>query len=294
MANLWELDFYSRPVLDENQKKIWEVLICDSPTGIKPSGQKPLRFSQICPNSTVNSAWLKDAIEAAIAETGTSPDGIRFFRQAMGNMIVKACEDAGLKAQLSRRTLTLNHWLDQRMREVYPAMEGYQPSGGNQSVAFVSTPPQPLPDALRGEKWQLVTLEASAFDDMGEWEIGFGEAFPLELTGVGTEAMIPGILVFSSRAKPLAAWMSGLELGRVKYEAPDRLLLETGLDERWNLSGLRQSELQMEAAAFEKAKRRAQGVHFLAIQVDPDQTSFEGFWLMQDSECRALLPLAPA
>ncbi|MEB3214919.1 MAG: Tab2/Atab2 family RNA-binding protein, partial [Nostocales cyanobacterium 94392] len=31
MGNIWELDYYSRPILDENNKKIWEVLICETP-----------------------------------------------------------------------------------------------------------------------------------------------------------------------------------------------------------------------------------------------------------------------
>ena len=36
MSNIvWELDFYSRPVLDEEGKKLWEVLICESPNSIK-------------------------------------------------------------------------------------------------------------------------------------------------------------------------------------------------------------------------------------------------------------------
>ncbi|MFN5388765.1 MAG: Tab2/Atab2 family RNA-binding protein, partial [Pseudanabaena sp.] len=26
MSNIWELDFYSRPLLDANNKKIWELL----------------------------------------------------------------------------------------------------------------------------------------------------------------------------------------------------------------------------------------------------------------------------
>ena len=29
MSNIWELDFYSRPLLDANNKKVWELLICD-------------------------------------------------------------------------------------------------------------------------------------------------------------------------------------------------------------------------------------------------------------------------
>ena len=32
MGKVWELDFYSRPILDENKKKQWEVLICEPQT----------------------------------------------------------------------------------------------------------------------------------------------------------------------------------------------------------------------------------------------------------------------
>ncbi|MEO0970614.1 MAG: Tab2/Atab2 family RNA-binding protein, partial [Cyanobacteria bacterium J06639_18] len=34
MGSIWELDYYSRPILDEDQKKVWEVLICESPLDI--------------------------------------------------------------------------------------------------------------------------------------------------------------------------------------------------------------------------------------------------------------------
>ncbi|MFM5983304.1 MAG: Tab2/Atab2 family RNA-binding protein, partial [Sphaerospermopsis kisseleviana] len=35
MGSIWELDFYSRPILDANQKKVWEVLVCESPTDVR-------------------------------------------------------------------------------------------------------------------------------------------------------------------------------------------------------------------------------------------------------------------
>ncbi len=96
MATVWELDFYSRPILDERQKKVWEVLICESPLSIARSPDELFRYSQFCPSTTVNSLWLKEAIEKAIAESGEMPQKIRFFRRQMGNMITKACEDLGI------------------------------------------------------------------------------------------------------------------------------------------------------------------------------------------------------
>ena len=70
---IWELDFYSRPILDENNKKLWEVLICESPTDVKRSPDSLFRYSQFCSSKTVNSIWLREAIEAAIAEAGKPP-----------------------------------------------------------------------------------------------------------------------------------------------------------------------------------------------------------------------------
>lgn len=282
MGTIWELDFYSRPILDEQKKKVWEVLICESPLSLDRPTDSLFRYAQFCPSTDVNSGWLKGALETAIAQASATPDKIRFFRQSMNNMITKACADAGIPAQLSRRTFALSQWLQQRMQTVYPAEAGYQ-AAASSSVSFATTAPQPLPDALIGEKWQFVSLPASAFDEMNEWSIDFSEVFPLSLAGLTPETAIPGLLVFSSRALPLAAWMSGIELAGVQFdqEQSPRLLLETGLNDRWNLAALPSPELQAEAQQFEAAKQAANGVHFLAVQTNPESEAFAGFWLLQ-------------
>ena len=59
MGSIWEIDFYSRPIVDEKQKKIWEVLICEAPTNIKKNINSLFRYSQYCPSTEVNSVWLK-------------------------------------------------------------------------------------------------------------------------------------------------------------------------------------------------------------------------------------------
>jgi hypothetical protein len=282
MTTIWELDFYSRPVLDENQKKLWEVLICESPNQIDRQAESLFRYSQFCTNTEVNSVTLKTALEKAIAQAPTPPDRIRFFRRQMSNMITRGCEEAGVPACASRRTLVLQQWMDERMRTVYPEMPNYQAST-NPSVSLPAGPAQPLPDALQGDRWAFVSLEASAFAEMSEWDIGFSEAFPLEMFGLDADTPVPGLIVFSSRALPLAAWMSGLELAflQVKLEAPAQLILETGATESWILANLPTAELQQEAKAFEAAKQQAKQVHFLAVQPSPDSESFAGFWLMR-------------
>ena len=282
----WELDFYSRPILDENKKKRWEVLICERPAGIDSNIDDLFRFSKFCASSTVNSVWLRETIEEAIAKAPTQPDRICFFRRQMTNMITKGCTDAGLAVNISRNTLALDRWLSQRMEDTYPTMEGYN-ANSNPSVSYPPSQPQPLPDALLGEKWTIVSLEAAALTEMSEWDISFGSGFPLQLTDVADDTLIPGLIIYSSRAKPLAAWMSGLELSSLNYQPsmgkiPARLVLETGSAEAWIISPLSSDGLKQEAQNFETAKKAADDVHFIAIQAGPDSESFAGFWLLKE------------
>lgn len=283
MGSIWEIDFYSRPILDENQKKVWEVLVCETPLDVRTKTDSLFRYAQYCPSTQVNSGWLRTALQEAINKAGEAPIKVRFFRRQMNNMITKACQDVGVPALPSRRTLILNQWLKQRMEEVYPLEPGYQ-GGSNPSVRLERPLPQRLPDALEGQQWAFVTLEASDFADMPEWEIGFGEAFPLELAQLSPETRIPGILIFSPRALPLAGWMSGLELAYLKFDTSlgERLILETGATESWIVANIRTPKLLAEAKGFEAAKQAANGAHFIGIQSDPQAQSFAGFWLLQE------------
>ncbi|GBG16662.1 hypothetical protein NIES4072_03080 [Nostoc commune NIES-4072] len=283
MGSIWEIDFYSRPILDDNQKKVWEVLVCESALDISTKVDSLFRYAQYCPSTQVNSGWLRTALQEAINQAGKAPIKIRFFRRQMNNMITKACQDLGIPAQPSRRTLLLNHWLEQRMEEVYPQEAGYQ-GGANPSVRLEKPLPQRLPDALEGQQWVFVTLDAADLVEMPEWEIGFGEAFPLELAKVSPETRIPGILIFSPRALPLAGWMSGLDLAFLRFDTSveARLLLETGVTESWIVANIKKPQLLAEAKGFEEAKQKANGVHFIGVQSDPKAEAFAGFWLLQE------------
>lgn len=287
MTLIWELDFYSRPVLDDQQKKLWEVVICESPLNTQQLPDSLFRYAQFCPSTTVNSAWLRTALEEAIEKAGRAPTKVRFFRRQMNNMITKACSDLGIPAQPSRRTYALHHWLQQRVQDYYPTVPGYQegqPSPIASAVAFQPSTTQPLPDALIGQQWQFVSLEAAAFEDMPDWSIDFSEAFPLTIAGLAPEAKVPGVVIYSPRALAIAGWMSGLELAYLKFEAesPARLILETGAGERWTLDSLRDPRKQAEAKAFEAAKQQANLVHFIAVQANPQSEAFTGFWLLQE------------
>jgi hypothetical protein len=287
MSNTWELDFYSRPIFDENNKKIWEVLICESPLNVDIAPDSLFKYAEFCSSSEVNSIFLRETIEKAINLAGVTPKKIRFFRRQMNNMITKACEDAGISPAPSRHTYALEQWLHQREKDFYPQQQGYNEGVANSpSVQYPELNAIPLPDAVRGDKgdkWAFVTLGAEDFAQMNEWDIAFGESFPLSMMEVTPEMKIPGLIMFSRRALPLAGWMSGLELGFLMLEEGPypRIRLETGVSDSWILANLTDPQTLTEAQNFNKAKNQVQNVHFLAIQSDPQSESFAGFWLLK-------------
>ncbi|WP_299492866.1 Tab2/Atab2 family RNA-binding protein [Acaryochloris sp. IP29b_bin.137] len=283
MSKVWEIDFYSRPIVDEQQKKIWELLVCDT--------ERKFEFTKVCSGSQANARWLQEALLEALPlwrqqknlADEVVPEKIRFFRRSMKSIIPRACEALEIPSQPSRRTFAVYQWLSEREQTVYPQHPGYQPMMAA-PITFEPTLPKPLPDALLGEGWRLVTLQLSAFAEMDEWDIAFGDKVPLEQLNLPSEAVIPGLLIFSERATPLAGWMSGLELSCLKLEmAPKpQLLLETGLNDRWIIAYLHDKQLVSEIQEFEKTKQAAQQVHFVAVQSSPDSEKFAGFWLMQE------------
>ncbi len=284
MGTTWELDFYSRPIVDENNKKIWELLVCESPMEVGRDPDSLFYFAKSCSSSEVNSIWLTSALQEAIDQAPSPPVRLRFFRRQMNNMISKACKDMGLQAVPSQRTVALSRWLQDRMEKVYPQDPNFQESAMNApGVSFNPPTPQPLPDAMRGEKWGFVSLPAQEFEQMPEWDISFGEAFPLSLLDIDPETQVPGFIIFSRRATPLAAWMSGLELDAIQFHAStSQLVLATGVSEAWILAQLNDDSTRSEAQGFEQLKEKADGLHFIAIQSDPNSESFAGFWLLQE------------
>ncbi|NER84785.1 MAG: DUF1092 family protein [Leptolyngbya sp. SIO1D8] len=102
MGTVWELDFYSRPILDERNKKRWEVLISEGLQTVDTDPEKLFRYSKFLSNTEVNSIELKTAIQEAIDQAPAPPSRIRFFRFSMQNMITRACEELGIAASNMR------------------------------------------------------------------------------------------------------------------------------------------------------------------------------------------------
>ncbi len=279
----WELDFYSRPVLEPDGKKRWELLICSS-QGLDPS-QAQFRWVLRCPATSVNSLWLRDALGdalAAAAEQGFAPPRrIRCWRSSMRAMVQRAAEALALDVLASRRCYALIEWLLERQREVYPAEEGYLAG----PLAPPPTPIQPLavplPEAARGERWSWASLPLGSLRDADQWTIDFPGLVPLP-AGLDDGRMVTGLRLFSSnRALAIAGWLAGLEPVRLSV-AGQQLVLEAGLEDRWLLGNLAAEEAAAAADALEQARLLAGGVQFLAVQASEDQPGFTGFWLLRD------------
>jgi hypothetical protein len=282
MSNIWELDFYSRPLLDNNNKKVWELLICDR--------ERQFEWVQECPPTEVNSEWLAQQLADCVAKTGQTPIKIRFFRPSMTNIIMRGCKLAGISGQASRRVFTLSAWLAERMAIIYPNRDGFQAVDPNPLPLKVlaAQDPKPVPDALMGERWISVSLKAGDFADANEWSVDFSEL--LDIGNLDPDTIISGIIIISARATALAAWMSGVDPVFIKFERNllgDRtqMQLEASADARWvlaNLQAPKDKDAIAQGAAFEKSKQNSQGFHFLAVQTSPDIEHFAGFWMLKE------------
>lgn len=279
----WELDYYSRPILESDGKKRWELLICSTPAPGSPAAE--FRWVRACPAASVNSIWLKQALEEALeacsAEGYGRPRRLRCWRGSMRTMVQRAAEGLGLELVPSRRCYALVSWLQERERSVYPLEPGYM-------AGPLAPPPQPiraiavpLPEAARGDRWAWATLPAAALAEAAEWQMGFSGLVPLP-EGLDPDTPVTGIRLFSAtRALAMAGWIAGLEPVRLAV-ADQQLILEAGLEDRWLLTNLQEEEAASADQAFERARQNAGGLQFIAVQASEEDQRFEGFWLLRD------------
>ncbi len=278
----WEIDFYSRPLLDENGKKRWELLIT-STNNFKD--KKTFKWEKICPASTVNSIWLKDALEEAINEANNQgwdrPTALRCWRSSMKTMIKRAADQLGIELISSRRTYSLLEWLIDRERNVYPQQKGYV--GVN--LAPLSNPITnqaiPLPEEVRGDSWSFASLSLNTLREADEWEIEFSNLIPIK-ESIDENIFIPGIRLFSSkRSLALAAWLGGLEPAKLSIEGT-QIILEAGQADRWLVTDVEEEAKNAIKNNFKNTKRDADGLQFISVQKSAEQNSLDGFWMLKD------------
>jgi len=282
----WELDYYSRPVLEADGRKRWELLICATPDAAAASGSgEPFRWVRPCSAGTVNSIWLREAIEEALAEAASRglprPRRVRCWRASMRTMVQRAAEGVGLELVASRRCYSLITWLLERQSQVYPAEAGYMAGPLAPPPSPIRPVPVPLPEVARGDRWAWATLPLGALAEASEWDLGFAGLLCLP-DGLDPATPIPGIRLFSrSRPLAIAGWLAGLEPVRLELDG-NRLVLEAGLEDRWLLTDLPVQERDAAAAALALAREQGAGLQFLAVQSEPSAARLEGFWLLRD------------
>ncbi|EDX72955.1 conserved hypothetical protein [Coleofasciculus chthonoplastes PCC 7420] len=274
--NVWQADFYRRPLQDETGQILWELLICDTTGNVI--------YQSFCPQPDVTRDWLVSQVQVSVAKTGL-PDAIQVFRPQSFNLFQEVGQQLGIKVEATRRTPALKQRLQERTLE-YPQHENYTGEAYN-PLSLDKPPPLPLPENLWGDRWRFASIPA------GDIEEGFAqrpipilqmpnELLPLQL-GLASTVAVPGVVIDGGRqSMPLARWLQEVQPVALNYipGAPDGLILEAGLVERWVMATFEDKEVAAAARLYEQRKQTSQGLHFLLVQPDDSGMTYTGFWLL--------------
>ena len=281
----WELDFYSRPIIEKNGKKRWELIISSTKSFESP---EIFYWNKICPASKVNSIWLTSALKEAIIEAEQKgwrkPEKVRFWRSSMKSIIKKSLENLELESLVSRRTYTLLDRLNYLENDIYPKEKGFVKGVlAPNFTAQIANEPKPLPEAVRGESLTFSEISIRDLRAAQSWPIEFGDIFPVE-EHIKDDHLIPGLRLFSkNRAIALAAWFSSLEPVKLFIDK-DRLILEALENDKWLVTDLPPNEAQELHKKFTTSKLNSSGYQFISIQTTPYIEKFAGFWMLKDIE----------
>jgi len=149
-------------------------------------------------------------------------------------------------------------------------------------------PPIPLPENLWGEKWRLAAIQAgNLVEDFADRPIPIlsipENLQPLNL-GLASTLPIPGVIIYGGRrSMHLARWLQATNPVALNYipGAPDGLVLEAGVVDRWILATFANPEISAAGRIYEQRKQQSQGLHFLLVQPDDSNMTYSGFWLLQ-------------
>ena len=282
-ASEWELDFYSRPILESNGKKRWEVIISSTKNF---ETEDIFLWNKICPANKVNSIWLTNAIYEAINDAEkkgwAKPSKVRFWRSSMKSIINKSLESIGIEALISRRTYELLDRIEFLEKEIYPKEKGYVK--GILAPSYTSTienPPKPLPEAVRGDALTISEISIGELKSAKNWPIEFGDIFPIHKS-LDESNLIPGLRLFSKdRSLALAAWFSSLEPVKLIMEK-NQLILEASEDDRWLVTDFSEKDASALSEKFSLNKDYSLGYQFISIQSTPFIEKFAGFWILRD------------
>ncbi len=281
----WELDFYSRPIIESNGKKRWELIIC-STSSYKT--EDIFLWNKNCPANEVNSLWLTKALNEAIndakKEGWAKPSIVRFWRSSMKSIIKKSLEAANIEALVSRRTFVLFDRIKFLEKEIYPKEKGYV--RGVLAPTFSTTmesSPQPLPEAVRGDALTISEISIGELKSAENWPMEFGDIFPIQ-QDLDDNDLVPGLRLFSKdRSLALSAWFSCLEPIKLVMNK-NQLILEASENDKWLVTDLPEKEAKILNTKFLENRKNSFGYQFISIQSTPFIQKFAGFWILRDIE----------
>lgn len=259
---IWQADFYRRPHPDVSGQIFWDLSICDSTLNFK--------YEATCLQSEANSSWLASQIQQAASDN--LPDIIQVFRPQSLTLIKQAGKSLGIKVEATRRTTALKKWLEEKQ----------------QFTALDKPPPVPLSENIWGDKWSFATLGAGNIADFfSERPIPILDTpdflMPINL-GLASTVPVPGVVIYGGRKSMyLARWLQENRPVELNYiaGAPDGLVLEAGLVDRWIVATFEDEEVSKAAKVYQQRKQKSQGLHFLLVQPDDSGMTYTGFWLLQ-------------
>src|SRR4028119_436155 len=277
---VWQVDFYRRPLRDATGQMLWELLICNS--------EGRLIYDGLCPQQYANIDWLVSQLQNAAGASGR-PDVLQVFRPQSLGLVTAAGQKLGIAVEATRRTPGLKQWLQARASQ-YLKQDNYTGEAYN-PIALDQPPPLPLPENLWGEQWRFATRSAGSIEEaFAERPIPILQMpkllLPLNL-GLASTLPVPGVVIDGGRqSMQLARWLQDSDPVALNYiaGAPDGLVLEAGLADRWIVATFEDQEVAAAAQTYEQRKQASQGLHFLLVQPDDSGMTYSGFWLLRKEE----------
>ena len=281
----WELDFYSRPIIESNGKKRWELIICSTRSY---QTDDIFIWNKKCPANEVNSIWLTKALHEALNDARkqgwAKPSIVRFWRSSMKSIIKKSLEATKIEPIVSRRTYDLLDRIEFLEKEIYPNEKGYVRGVlAPPLTSVMENSPKPLPEAVRGDALTISEISVGELKSAQNWPIEFGDIFPIQKT-LDDNKLVPGLRLFSKdRSLALSAWFSSLEPIKLIIRK-NQLILEASEDDKWLVTDLPEKDANNLSKKFLENKKNSFGYQFISIQSTPFVEKFAGFWILRDIE----------
>lgn len=270
----WQIDFYRRPLKDESDRPLWELVICDE--------SLERIYIEFCPQSDANSDWLAQQLQQVNPQL---PDVLQLFRPECQTLLEAAGKQLRIPVEATRRTIALKKVLQKRATE-YPQMSQYT-GEAYQPISVYRPAPVPVPEAIWGDRWRFAALSVPNLEAVMQKPIPVrsipDSLLPFQL-GLASTQPIPGIVIDGGRqSMQLARWLRSVNPVAIDYIAgdPDGLILEAGLVDRWVLATFSDRDVTVAAKTYQQRRSESKGLHFLLVQPDDSGMTYSGFWLLQ-------------